>query len=188
VLIGRRWMYHSLSTDLSATTGEIQIMKRHSPSLRTGLLALATLMTVTSSFADKPDWAGGGKGGGNKGNKQAEKYDDRQDKPHGSVEIRFGDDNRRTVNDYYGKQFKTGNCPPGLAKKNNGCQPPGQAKKWSKGRPLPHDLKYYDLPHDLVIRLPPPPGGHRYVRVASDILMIAVGSSMVIDAIEDIGR
>jgi len=24
-------------------------------------------------------------------------------------------------------------CPPGLAKKNNGCMPPGQAKKWQRG-------------------------------------------------------
>jgi Ni/Co efflux regulator RcnB len=166
----------------------MKIMKTHFSLLRTGLLTLATLMTVTTAFADKPDWAGGGKGGGSKGNKQAEKHDDHNDKQRGSVEIRFGEDNRRIVNDYYGKQFKAGNCPPGLAKKNNGCQPPGQAKKWNKGRPLPHDLKYYDLPYDLARRLPPPPGGHRYVQVASDILMIAIGSNMVIDAIEDIGR
>jgi Ni/Co efflux regulator RcnB len=33
-----------------------------------------------------------------------------------------------------------------------------------------------------------PPAGHRYVRVAADILLIAVGTGMVVDAIEDIGR
>jgi Ni/Co efflux regulator RcnB len=38
------------------------------------------------------------------------------------------------------------------------------------------------------MRLPPPPAGHRYVRVAADILLIAVGSSMVIDALEDLVR
>jgi len=32
------------------------------------------------------------------------------------------------------------------------------------------------------------PSRHRFVRVASDILMIAVGTGMVVDAIEDIGR
>ena len=163
-------------------------MKTHAPSLRAGLLVLAALIAAPAAFADKPDWAGGGKGGGNKGNKQSERYDDHHDKQPGSVKIHFGDDNRRIVNDYYGAQFKSGHCPPGLAKKNNGCQPPGQAKKWNKGRPLPNDLKYYDLPRDLMIRLPTPPSGHRYVRIASDILLIAVGSSMVIDAIEDIGR
>lgn len=163
-------------------------MKRYAPALRPGLLALAALIAVAPALADKPDWAGGGKGGGNKGNKHAEKYDDHHDRQGGSLEIRFGDDKRRIVNDYYGAQFKAGHCPPGLAKKNNGCLPPGQAKKWNRGRPLPADVRYYELPHELMIRLPPPPGGHRYVRVASDILLIAVGSSMVIDAIEDIGR
>lgn len=44
------------------------------------------------------------------------------------------------------------------------------------------------VPHDLLRRLPPPPAGHRYVRIAADILLIAVGSSMVMDAIEDIVR
>jgi hypothetical protein len=49
-------------------------------------------------------------------------------------------------------------------------------------------LRYYDLPRDLLMRLPPAPAGHRYVRVAADILLIAVGSSMVIDAVEDLVR
>ena len=56
------------------------------------------------------------------------------------------------------------------------------------GRPLPGDLRYYDLPRDLLMRLPPPPAGHRYVRVAADILLIAIGSSMVLDAVEDLVR
>jgi len=33
-----------------------------------------------------------------------------------------------------------------------------------------------------------PPAGHRYVRVAADILLIAVGTAMVVDAIEDLGK
>jgi Ni/Co efflux regulator RcnB len=33
-----------------------------------------------------------------------------------------------------------------------------------------------------------PPSGHRFVRVAADILLIAVGSGMVIDAMGDLGR
>jgi hypothetical protein len=33
-----------------------------------------------------------------------------------------------------------------------------------------------------------PPSGYRYVRVASDILMIAIGTGMVVDAIRDLGR
>lgn len=78
-------------------------------------------------------------------------------------------------------------CPPGLAKKNNGCLPPGQAKKWRYGQPLPRDVVWYPVPRELTIRLPAPPLDHKYVRVASDILLIAVGSSMVVDAISDLG-
>jgi len=33
-----------------------------------------------------------------------------------------------------------------------------------------------------------PPAGYRYVRVAADILLIAVGTRMVADAITDLGR
>jgi Ni/Co efflux regulator RcnB len=66
--------------------------------------------------------------------------------------------------------------------------PPGQAKKWRVGRPLPRDVIFYDLPPALVVQLGRPPAGHRYVRVAADILMIAVGTGMVIDAIQDLDR
>jgi len=64
--------------------------------------------------------------------------------------------------------------------------PPGQAKKWQVGRPLPHDVVYYDLPSDIVVQLGTPPAGHRFVRVASDILLMAVGTGMVVDAIQDL--
>lgn len=104
-----------------------------------------------------------------------------------SVEVYFDDRRRVAVREYYGEQIRSGKCPPGLAKKNNGCMPPGQAKKWNVGRPLPRDVVYYDVPQSLVVRLGAPPSGHRYVRVAADILLIAVGTSMVIDAIQDLG-
>ena len=34
----------------------------------------------------------------------------------------------------------------------------------------------------------PPPSNHRYVHVAADILLIAIGTQMVIDAMENIGH
>lgn len=109
-------------------------------------------------------------------------------KKDADVVIAFTMQQRDSVRVYFVEKHGRGHCPPGLAKKNNGCMPPGQAKKWGMGRPLPGDLRYYDLPRDLLMRLPPPPAGHRYVRVAADILLIAVGSSMVIDALEDLVR
>jgi len=140
------------------------------------------------AFAEKPSWAGNGNGKSQK----AKKSDD--DK-HGGDRVawqskgkHFGDHDRDVVRGYYHEEFKKGKgCPPGLAKKNNGCLPPGQAKKWRYGYPLPRDVVWYPVPRELVIRLPAPPVDHKYVRVASDILLIAVGSSMVVDAITDLG-
>jgi Ni/Co efflux regulator RcnB len=89
---------------------------------------------------------------------------------------------------YYGLPENTGFCPPGLAKKGNGCLPPGQAKKWRPGAPLPAGVVVYDVPRSMVLSLGVPPSGYKYVRVASDILLIAIGSGMVVDAMEDLVR
>jgi len=100
----------------------------------------------------------------------------------------FQDKDRFAVRNYYAELGRHGQCPPGLAKKENGCMPPGQAKRWQMGAPLPSGVVYYSLPPSLVVQLTPPPEGYRYVRVASDILMIANGTGMVAAAIEDLGR
>jgi hypothetical protein len=104
-----------------------------------------------------------------------------------SINVQIGDMNRAVIQDYYRSSMGGGRCPPGLAKKHNGCMPPGQAKKWKKGYRLPRDVVFYDLPPDLAVRVDVP-AGYRLVRAASDILMIAVGTGMVIDAIEDLNR
>lgn len=169
-------------------------------------VALAALLASPGAFADK-----GGKGGHGRHERhdddhryeqrhEERRYDDGRhewrseqriyDDRRGDISIRayFGNNDRRIVDDYYAPQFRSGHCPPGLAKKGNGCMPPGQAKKWRKGYPLPQGLVYYDLPPDLIYRMPPPPRGHRYVRVGPDILLLSVGSGIVIDAMIDIGR
>ena len=160
-------------------------------------LVMAGAFVAAPVFAQKPEWAGkGGKsqderGGGNK----QRDHDDRsgakqRDRDNRTQDGRrhFGDNQYVIVRDYYAQEFRGGHCPPGLAKKNNGCMPPGQAKKWSKGRPLPRDVIYHDVPARLVVQLGAPPAGHKYVRVAADILLIAVGTAMVVDAITDLGR
>ena len=50
--------------------------------------------------------------------------------------------------------YGTGGCPPGLAKKNNGCLPPGQAKKlYNVGQRWPGSYgqmwSYDQVPYDL---------------------------------------
>jgi Ni/Co efflux regulator RcnB len=109
---------------------------------------------------------------------------------HGQVQIGgyFQERHREAAREYYGRPENQGFCPPGLAKKGNGCLPPGQAKKWRQGYALPAGLVYYDVPRSVVVTLGVPPSAYRYVRVASDILLIAVGTSIVVDAIENLVR
>jgi Ni/Co efflux regulator RcnB len=149
---------------------------------RAALFALAAGFAAGAAQAEKPDWAGKGKGG--KAAKHG-KADDHRARvaPHGY----FGERHRTVVHEYYGRQFHAGRCPPGLAKKHNGCMPPGQAKKWAVGQPLPRGVVYYEVPPRLVIEIGTPPRGYKYVRVAGDILLIAIGTSLVVDAIADIG-
>ena len=134
-------------------------------------LGIALLLGAAPVSAEKPDWTGEGKGHGK-----------------GKQKKHFDKDKRAHIRGYYEEEFRGGNCPPGLAKKRNGCIPPGQAKKWRVGRPLPQDVVFYEVPPALVIKIGAPPAGYKYVRVASDILMIAVGTRMVADAITNLGR
>jgi Ni/Co efflux regulator RcnB len=159
----------------------------HAPA-RLAVLLIAATFASTIALADKPSWAGGEGKHGKKADeqRQEQRHEDRRDDRR-DEHRHFDPDAQRAIHDYYGAEFRAGKCPPGLAKKHNGCLPPGQAKKWAMGQPLPAKLRYYELPQDLYVRLPPPPENHRYVRVASDILLIAVGTSMVVDAIQDIG-
>jgi Ni/Co efflux regulator RcnB len=135
---------------------------------------------------------------------QGRGHDDRgrgqqmQDRDHGPqvrdrdrdrlrVQVRFSDHQRDMAHRYYG-QTHGGRCPPGLAKKGNGCQPPGHAKRYAIGRPLPRDLVFYNVPRALVVELGPPPRGYRYARVSNDILLLAIGTGLVVDALQDLGR
>lgn len=158
-----------------------------------GFLAVlvASLLFSAPVFAKKYD-DGGGK------QKHHKKHDSRDDERHDddrynsdtnvNVNVHFGDHERVVVHDYYEERERKGSCPPGLRKKHNGCMPPGKAKKWKKGRPLPREVVYHDLPPRIIVEIGAPPAGHKYIRVAADILLIAVGTGMVVDAIEDLGR
>jgi len=146
-------------------------------------LVLTGILLSGTALADKPEWAGKGKA-----SKQPSQ-EEPQDATRGQYPgIHFDARQHAIIRDYYAGQFRAGRCPPGLAKKNTGCMPPGQAKKWAIGQALPRDVVYEDLPPRVTVQLGTPPAGHRYVRVASDILLIAVGTGMVVDAIEDLGR
>lgn len=195
---------------------------------RHGALALAigALLAGGPASAEKPDFAGGGKGGGK--SEQHQKQDrvdvresrdkdargerdsrqsrdarsarderggrdgreqtrDRDSHREATREHRYFEDRQRVVvHNYYVAQYRKGQCPPGLAKKRNGCMPPGLEKKWRIGERLPHDLVHYDLPPALLLELGPPPHMHKYVRVGADILLIAIGTGLIVDALDDL--
>lgn len=180
-----------------------------SRSMRLLALCLAGFLVASATWAAKPEGAGPAEKKKLHPSVQEHGFDkpgksDKSDKPGKSgkhakngktpqpavlaVGGYFQGSQRSVAQSYYSQQFSTGRCPPGLAKKNNGCMPPGQARKWSVGQPLPRDVVYYAVPPALVVQLGSPPQGYRYVRVATDILLIAIGTSMVIDAIDDLGR
>ncbi len=154
---------------------------------------LAMTVGVTPARADKPESAGQGKGHkqkdgyGREGGKH--KHDRKGERREARVGAWFDDRDRHAAQGWYDDHYRSRKgCPPGLAKKNNGCLPPGQAKKYAVGQPLPASVVFYPVPAAVVVQLPPAPRGHKYVRVAADILLIAVGTSMVVDAIADLGR
>jgi hypothetical protein len=99
----------------------------------------------------------------------------------------FVDHHRTIIHNYYYDHYRNRRCPPGLARKGTGCVPPGYARKWVIGRPLPRHVIFYEVPQPIVVGLGYPPPGYRFVRVASDILLITVGTGIVMDAIYDLG-
>lgn len=181
--------------------------------LRRGATRLTAAVLAALLVASMPAWAGGGRGndqgqqrgwedGHGKGKDQHRRHRESRDdhrRDHGDRHGRapapvpriaygsyFNDHQRVVVRQYYEPQWRAGRCPPGLAKKHNGCMPPGQARMWHVGQPLPRGVVYYPVPQPMVVQLGVPPSGYRYVRVAGDILLMAIGTSMVVDAIQDI--
>lgn len=74
-------------------------------------------------------------------------------------------------------------CPPGLAKKAVPCVPPGQAKAWMLGERLPAKTPWYELRDWRRLGLPEPTEGSRYVRVGTDVLLVAIATGIVLEAL-----
>src|SRR3990167_2785579 len=148
------------------------------------LLLTITVWAGTSAVAQPPDWQ---KDRGYEKKRESRYESERDEARRGAGDRRqrdvlppggyFRDEHRIVIRDYYGREYGPGKrCPPGLAKKNTGCQPPGPARKWAVGRMLPSDVIYYPVAPAVLVQLGPPPAGHKFVRVASDILLIAIGT------------
>ena len=98
------------------------------------VLALALGLVAAPAFAGKPSWADSDKEKHAKSSKKHEKKKTTKKEKAKSKKAKhdkyFSYQHEDVVRHYYRKEFRDGkNCPPGLAKKKNGCMPPGQAKK-----------------------------------------------------------
>src|SRR5688572_15613531 len=171
------------------------------------VLAIAGLLAFSPAMAKQDNEKGGGNANkseqaGKKGG--SEKHDKSHDtgkshaagKSHdnkgggkkvGKAGTNFDDRQRDVLRNYFRTEFQRGSCPPGLAKKRNGCLPPGQAKKWQIGQRLPPDVRFYDLPDWVLRDLGRAPDGHRYVRVDDDVVLLGIATGVVIDVLSDLG-
>jgi len=95
--------------------------------------------------------------------------------------VHFGDDDRERIQEFIVLQERR-DCPPGLAKKGNGCLPPGQAKKYRVGEVLRVDYPQ-TIWHALADLISPAPKGFRYERVDHDVLLIDNNSNRVVDVV-----
>jgi hypothetical protein len=102
-----------------------------------------------------------------------------------AIGVSFSVDAREKIRGYFVETYGRGNCPPGLAKKANGCMPPGQAKKrYVIGKPLPAGVPTGPISAQLSVRIGAPPTGYIYAMVDGDLVKLAVGTMLVVDAIQ----
>ena len=145
------------------------------------LLALVLALSLAVSVPLSAQGKGKGKGQ-SKGDAKGKAQDTH-------VTVVFNDTQRGAVRTYFADTYGRGNCPPGLAKKNNGCLPPGQAKKrYVVGQRLPGAVVIVDLPPALSTRIGAAPAGYRYGIVDGDLVKLAVGTMLVVDAIQGFVR
>lgn len=184
--------------------------------MRTSSIAIISLLCaalVSPALADNDKNKGNQGSGGNKGGDKADKRDNDNNKGRGNngvvieqravapsvvvvpnqqivpyQQVVVVDRDRNLVRTYYRNEYAAGRCPPGLAKKNNGCLPPGQAKKmWSVGQPLPPQIVYYPIQRELWTQLTPPPYGYEYVRVDDDIVLMMTATRVIAALLGNIG-
>jgi Ni/Co efflux regulator RcnB len=53
---------------------------------------------------------------------------------------------------------------------------------------MPRTVVYHEVQSPYIYDLAPPPRHHRYVRVGNDILLLAIGTGLVVDALYNIAH
>ena len=112
--------------------------------------------------------------------------------PWVSVNVRIGDPEREVIRTYVQSQHlhakKSKNLPPGLAKKvaRGGSLPPGWQKKCVRGEIMPPEVyrQCHPLPHEVLVKLPPPPPGTILVAVHGKIVRLVKASREILDVFD----
>jgi len=155
------------------------------------VLAVLALAAPSSSALAKGN-KGHGKGHGNgqaKGKGKPEKVKVEKGNGDTAVVVRndgsrrvvFVDNDRVAYRNWWRSTYGA-NCPPGLARKDNGCLPPGLAtRRYAVGQRLPTTVVIGKVPSGL--RLSVAPAGYRYAYVDGDLLLVDTTSRLIADVI-----
>ena len=141
-----------------------------------------TILMLALSIAGSPAVAekgGKDKGRGHADQSAAERAPGK-DKAHGAPA--FSQKERSEIDAYFAAHPDARRqLPPGLAKKNK--IPPGWQKKIRPGYRIPDDvwIHHIPLPHELLLKLPPPPPGAILVRIHDRILKVREKTHEVLD-------
>ena len=146
------------------------------------IISILCVALTAPAFADNDKDKGHGQG---HGGPKVERNDNDQGHGNGAAvvaprQVVIIDRDRDIVRTYYSREFAAGNCPPGLAKKNNGCLPPGQANRaWAVGQSLPPEIVSQPMPRELWTQLTPPPAGYEYARVDDNIVLMSIANRTI---------
>jgi hypothetical protein len=140
------------------------------------VLMLALALASSAALAEK----GGKDKGGKHADQSAAERAPGKDKEHGAAT--FSQKERTAIDSYFSAHpAARQQLPPGLAKKNK--IPPGWEKKLRPGYRIPDDvwIHHVPLPHELLLKLPPPPPGAVLVRIHDRILKVREKTHEVLD-------
>jgi hypothetical protein len=145
------------------------------------VLAALALALSAPAMADHPRKGGKGKDK----SASAEMHQDQgRNKGKGQGGKKFNGDERDEIVRYFGAHPSAREqLPPGLARKNK--IPPGWQKKIGVGQRIPDDVWAYrvPLPHEVLVKLPPPPPGVIHVRIHDHVLKVIEETHEVLDKI-----
>jgi Ni/Co efflux regulator RcnB len=129
---------------------------------------------MLAAVAVAPAFADGGHGHGHGGHGRG--HDDRHDRD----EVRIIDQRVVIAEPRHVQRA----CPPGLARKHNGCMPPGHARRVVVGQALPPGAVFV-VPQRVRSTLPPPPAGYRYAVVDNQVVLVS-DNNLVVDIIRSL--